>query len=350
MDLYPVIGPLLRLAPPEWAHRASIQALKWGLVGDGAEHDDPVLRIRLWDREFPNPVGLAAGFDKDAEVADLFPGFGFAEVGTVTPQPQAGNPRPRLFRLAEDEAVINRLGFNSEGMLAVRARLECRRGNRILGVNLGCNKDSADAAADYIAGLRTLGPFADYVAINVSSPNTPGLRDLQERNALEALLGRLVNARADMLGPGQTLPLLLKIAPDLGPGELEDVARIATDMELDGLIVGNTTVARPANLRSRHRAELGGLSGAPLFTPSTEALRTVFRLTRGRLPLIGVGGIASGADAYVKIKAGASLVQLYTALIYRGPGLVGRIKARLARDLKRDGFTSVAEAVGVEAG
>lgn len=349
MDIYPLIGPLLRLAPPECAHRASIFALKWGLVGDGREADDPVLRTQAWGLDFPNPVGLAAGFDKNAEVADLFPGFGFAEVGTVTPRPQAGNPRPRLFRLPEDGAVINRLGFNSEGAQAVRARLARRKGGRVLGVNLGRNRDSLDAAADYVAGLRALGPYADYAVINVSSPNTPGLRDLQERAALSALIARLMRARGEMLAAGRTLPLLLKIAPDLMPAQMADIAQVASESGIDGLIVGNTTVARPAGLKSRHRGEAGGLSGRPLFAPSTEVLRAMFRLTKGHMPLIGTGGIASGADAYAKIKAGASLVQLYTALIYQGPGLVGRIKAELAQSLKRDGFTSVAQAVGVEA-
>lgn len=348
MDFYPVMGPLLRLAPPECAHRASIWALKWGLVGGGGT-DDPLLHTRLWDLDFPNPVGLAAGFDKNAEVADLFPGFGFVEVGTVTPKPQGGNPRPRLFRLPEDGAVINRLGFNSEGMLAVRARLERRKGRRVLGVNLGCNRDSPDAAADYVAGLRALGPHADYAVINVSSPNTPGLRDLQERAALTALIARLMETRSEILAPGRTLPLLLKIAPDLGPAQLADLAAVATDSKIDGLIVSNTTVIRPAGLKGRYRNEPGGLSGTPLFAPSTEVLRAMYRLTKGRTPLIGVGGIGSGADAYTKIKAGASLVQLYTALIYQGPGLVGRIKAGLAQALRRDGFASVAQAVGVEA-
>lgn len=349
MDLYPVIGPLLRIAPPEWAHGASICALKCGLIGDQGPADDPALKIRLWERDFPNPVGLAAGFDKNAEVADLFPGFGFAEIGTVTPKPQGGNARPRLFRLPEDGAVINRLGFNSEGMEAVRARLAKRKGRRILGVNLGCNRDSVDAAADYVAGLRLLGPYADYAVINVSSPNTPGLRDLQEREALTALVGALMRARNEIPLAGRTLPLLLKIAPDLSRAQLADIAGVAMDLRVDGLIVGNTTLARPPGLKSRHRGEAGGLSGTPLFAPSTEILRDVFRLTGGRLPLIGVGGIGSAADAYAKIKAGASLVQLYTALIYQGPGLVGRIKAGLAQALKRDGFTSLSQAVGVEA-
>lgn len=347
MNVYSLIGPVLRMTPPEWAHRASIQAIKWGLVPGADEPDDPVLSVRLWGLDFPNPVGLAAGFDKNAEVAELFPGFGFAEIGTVTPKPQPGNPRPRLFRLPEDSAVINRLGFNSEGADVVRARLAARQGTRILGVNLGRNRDSTDAAADYAAVLRALGPFADYAVINVSSPNTPGLRELQERDALAALVAAMMRTRAEAV-TGRHLPLLLKIAPDLSPQQLQDIAEVAVNSGIDGLIVSNTSVERPLSLKSRHRDEPGGLSGAPLFAPSTQVLRAVYRLTQRRIPLIGVGGIASGQDAYTKIRAGASLVQLYTALIYQGPGLVTKIKKDLARSLKRDGFASVAEAVGAD--
>jgi dihydroorotate dehydrogenase len=305
----------------------------------------------VWGLEFPNPIGLSAGFDKDAEAyaALLRLGFGFVEVGSITPQPQAGNPKPRVFRLPEDGAVINRLGFNSAGLAAAVTNLRPRRSERvgIVGINLGKNRDSADAAADYAAGTTALAPLADYLVINVSSPNTPGLRALQGSAALRELLARVQAARRAAV-PDRPPPLLLKIAPDLAAAEARDVAEVALAGGIDGLIVGNTTIARPPDLRSRHAKESGGLSGRPLFALSTELLRQFDRLTEGRLPLIGVGGIASGADAYAKIRAGASLVQLYTALIYHGPGLVGRIKRDLAACLRADGFATVAAAVGAD--
>ncbi len=349
MDFYRLIGPLLRQLPPESAHRATIAALKLGLGPRQSGCDDPILHSRVWGREFPNPVGLAAGFDKHAEVvkAALALGFGFVEVGTVTPKPQPGNPRPRVFRLAEDEAVINRLGFNSAGAAIVGSRLKHRRG--ITGVNIGRNRDSADAAADYAAALGALGDSADYVVVNVSSPNTPALRDLQQREPLRALIKTVLAARAALKAPGGPPPLLLKIAPDLGPGQLEEIAAVAIETGIDGIVATNTTLARPLSLQSGNRREQGGLSGAPLFAPSTEVLRALYRATRGRIPLIGVGGIRSGADAYAKIKAGATLVQLYTALVYRGPALIPRIKSELASCLKRDGFNGLAQAVGIEA-
>jgi dihydroorotate dehydrogenase len=301
--------------------------------------------------EFPNPVGLSAGFDKDAEVyATLLRlGFGFVEVGSITPQPQPGNPKPRVFRLPDNEAVINRLGFNSAGLAAAVTNLRRRRSERvgIVGINIGKNRDSADAAADYAAGTAALAPLADYLVINVSSPNTPGLRALQETTALQALLDRVQAAR-HAAAPERPPPVLLKIAPDLAPGDARELAQVAVAGGIDGLIVGNTTIARPPDLHGRHARQSGGLSGRPLFAPSTELLREIYRLTAGRLPLIGVGGIASGADAYAKIRAGASLVQLYTALIYHGPGLVGRIKHDLAACLRADGFTTVADAVGAD--
>jgi dihydroorotate dehydrogenase len=294
---------------------------------------------------------LSAGFDKDAEIyaALLRLGFGFVEVGSITPQPQAGNPKPRVFRLPEDGAVINRLGFNSAGLAAAVTNLRQRQTRRvgIVGINIGKNRDSADAAADYAAGTAVLAPLADYLVVNVSSPNTPGLRALQETAALRDLLARVQTARAAAV-PHRPPPLLLKIAPDLAPADAGEVAQVALAGGVDGLIIGNTTVSRPASLRSRHATEGGGLSGRPLFSLSTELLRAVYRLTEGRLPLIGVGGIASGADAYAKIRAGASLVQLYTAMIYHGPGLVDRIKRDLAACLRADGFATVAAAVGAD--
>ncbi len=342
----------LRLLPPETAHRLAVRALAAG-IGTGAPARVPdSLRISLFGLDFPNPVGLAAGFDKDAEAVDgaLALGFGFVEVGTVTPRPQAGNPRPRLFRLPEHEALINRMGFNGAGLDAVAARLARRRGREgIVGANIGKNRDSEDAVADYVAGLAALHDRVDYIAVNVSSPNTPGLRGLQGRDALARLVGALMEARARLAPSGaRPVPLLVKVAPDLDAAARADIARVALDSGLDGLIVGNTTVSREG-VSGAHADEAGGLSGRPLFARSTAALADFRRLTEGRLPLIGVGGISSAADAYAKIRAGASLVQLYTALVYRGPGLVGEIVEGLARLLAADGFSRLAEAVGADA-
>ena len=341
-----LVLPLLRCLPPERAHDLTIRALAAGAAPRHATPDDPILAVRLWDREFPNPVGLAAGFDKNAEAPDamLRWGFGFVEIGTVTPRPQDGNPRPRLFRLPRDQAVINRMGFNNQGLDVVGARLARRRRVGTVGVNLGKNRDSADAAADYCRGVAALGPFADYLVINISSPNTPGLRDLQRRSEAAVLIAAVMRARNAL--PGRHPPALLKIAPDLTRQEVEDLAEVALTSAIDGVIVCNTTTARPAELKSADAPEPGGLSGVPLFEPSTRLLAEMYRLTRGTVPLVGVGGIASGADAYAKIRAGASLVQLYTALVYQGPALVGRIKQELAALLRRDGFSSVREAVG----
>lgn len=348
---YRWFASVLRLLPPETAHRLTIRALAADLVAGRAETDDPALETRVWGLPFANPVGLSAGFDKDAEVymPTLRLGFGFVEVGSITPRPQPGNPRPRVFRLTEDRAVINRLGFNSAGLAAAVANLRRRAEGRsgIVGVNLGKNRDSADAGADYAAGAAALAPLADYLVVNVSSPNTPGLRALQEAAALRAVIERVQAARAAAV-PKRPPPLLLKIAPDLTAAEIHNIARVVLDTGVDGLIVGNTTTTRPPGLRGPAAAEAGGLSGRPLFVLSTGVLRDVYRATGGRLPLVGVGGIASGADAYAKIRAGASLVQLYTALIYEGPGLVARIKRDLAARLRADGFASVAAAVGAD--
>jgi len=344
-DFYPLIRPLLFALPPETAHELTLRALEWGLAGAAAAMDPPSLAQTLWGRDFPNPVGLAAGLDKDARVPDalLRLGFGFVEIGTVTPRPQPGNPKPRLFRLVEDEALINRLGFNSGGLGGVVARLGKRQRRGIVGVNLGKNRDSTDAAADYAAGVRRAAPLADYLVVNVSSPNTPGLRDLQAREALDALVAAVLVARHDS---GVAVPLLIKIAPDLGPREAADIAAVALERAVDGIIVANTTIARPGGLKSAAAGEAGGLSGRPLLACSTAVLAEIYRLTEGRIPLVGVGGIASAEDAYAKIRAGASLVQLYTGLVFAGAGLVPRIKQGLADLLRRDGFTTVAEAVG----
>jgi dihydroorotate dehydrogenase len=339
--------PLLKALPPEAAHRAGILALR--LYPAHTPKPDPAsLRVKLWGMNFPNPVGLAAGFDKHAEVPDamLALGFGFVEIGTVTPLPQPGNPKPRMFRLEADRAVINRLGFNSEGLDVVVARLKARRAKPgILGANLGKNRDSQDAIADYVAGVKALAPFVNYLTVNVSSPNTPGLRDMQKKAVLVELIAALKEARAEVTRR-KPPPLLLKIAPDLSPSDRDGIAEAALESAIDGIIVSNTTVARPKNLRGRNAQESGGLSGKPLFAPSTEILAEMRRLTGGRIPLIGVGGIASGADAYAKLRAGASLVQLYTALAYDGVGLVARIKNELADLLKRDGFKRVEDVVG----
>ena len=346
-DYYRLAGPLIRLLPPEMAHRLAVRALAAGLVPAQPEVAHPALAVRLWGLDFPNPVGLAAGFDKDGEVADamLRQGFGFVEAGTVTPRPQPGNPRPRMFRLTQDGAVINRMGFNNQGLEAMAARLAGRRRSGIVGANLGKNKDTEDAAADYAIGAARLAPLADYLVVNVSSPNTPGLRALQGRAPLERLLAR---TRAAMPAAAKRPPLLLKIAPDLTESDMADIAAVAVAGGCDGLIVSNTTVSRPPTLVSPRAGEAGGLSGAPLFDLSTRVLRRMYRLTGGAVPLIGVGGIGSGLDAYVKIRAGASLVQVYSALIYEGLGLVGRINRQLEKLLARDGFATIADAVGVD--
>jgi len=350
VDLTRLALPLLRCLPPETAHGLTLRALARGLVRASAAAPDPLLRTTLWGREFANPIGLAAGFDKNAAVPDamLALGFGFVEIGSVTPLPQRGNPRPRLFRIPEDGAVINRLGFNNDGIATVAARLAARRragAGGIVGANIGKNRDAPDAAADYEAGISAFAPLADYLVVNVSSPNTPGLRDLQRRREITLLLERLLAARR-AAAPERPPPLLVKIAPDLTEEERADLAEVALTSGIDGLIVSNTTVARPPGLRGGNAHEPGGLSGKPLFAPSTALLAEMYRRTRGRVTLIGVGGIASGADAYAKIRAGASLVQLYTGLVYQGPGLVERIKSELAALLRRDGIAALADAVG----
>lgn len=351
MNFYALAQPALRFVSPETAHGLAIAALKAGLVPAAHAADDPVLGVSLWGRDFPNPLGLAAGFDKHAEVLDaLFRmGFGFVEAGSVTPLPQPGNPRPRLFRLEEDEGVINRFGFNSQGLQPFVERLARRRGTGIVGVNLGKNKQTEDAAEDYERGIAATAKLADYLVCNLSSPNTPGLRALQGRSAMRDLVARAITARnAAVPDVGKRPPLLVKIAPDLDDAALEDVSAVARDTGVDGIILGNTTISRPPGLRSAHREEAGGLSGRPLFALSTERLRVFARMLEGRIPLIGCGGVTSGADAYAKIRAGATLVQLYSALVFGGPALVGEIKRDLTARLKADGCRSVSEAVGAD--
>ncbi len=358
MALYPLLRPLLFALEAETAHRLVLHTMAGAahlpgfcpLVRCLYGYQHPALRINLWEREFANPVGLAAGFDKDGLLAEplLALGFGFVEAGTVTPRGQAGNPRPRLFRLREDGALINRMGFNNLGALHMAGRLGRRRSKAPVGINLGKNFDTPldEAVTDYLTCMHAVYAVADYIAVNLSSPNTPGLRALQEKPALKELAGMLSRERDKLHeATGRRPPLLIKIAPDLSEGELADVVEVALDAGIDGLIATNTTTRREA-LSARHRNEEGGLSGSPL---RAEALRTVaalHRLSGGKLTLIGVGGVASAADAYALIQAGASLVQLYSALVYKGPGLVRGIKRGLVKLLERDGFSTIAEAVG----
>jgi dihydroorotate dehydrogenase len=358
LDPYRIAGPILTSLPPETAHRLAIHALRLGLAPADSEPDDPILASALWGLKFANPIGLAAGFDKNAEVVDaaLRIGFGFVEAGTVTPLPQPGNPKPRLFRLPEDRALINRLGFNSGGLARFAGRLARRDragAKGPAGANVGRNKSTDDehAIADFEIGIEALAELADYLVINISSPNTPGLRGLQQRARLQELIGRCLEARdRGMRHAAPAPPLLVKIAPDLEDAEKRDIAVLALETEIAGLIVCNTTIDRPATLKSGLRNEAGGLSGAPLFGQARNFVADMHRMTGGQIPIIGCGGIASGDDAYAMIRAGASLVQLYSALVFEGPGLVRRIKQRLATRLRQDGFTSVAAAIGTDNG
>ncbi|MCI0752465.1 quinone-dependent dihydroorotate dehydrogenase [Teichococcus vastitatis] len=342
--------PLMRGMDPEHAHNLALKALRLGLAGRDRAPDDPLLATEVLGLRFRNPIGLSAGFDKDAvAVRPLMRlGFGFVEPGTTTPRPQAGNPQPRLFRLLEDAAVINRMGMNNEGVAAFVVRLAALRRPlpAVLGANVGINKEGADPEHDYPSLYAAVAPQADYVAINVSSPNTPGLRDLQGEAKLAAILNAVAEVRA--AAPRQP-PVLVKIAPDLAPEAVAPLVETCIGAGIAGLIVSNTTIVRPDTLRSPHRAETGGLSGQPLFGPSTELLRQVYRIARGRLALIGCGGIATPEQAYAKIRAGADLVQLYAGFALAGPALVPQLKQGLAALLKRDGFQHVHQAVGVDA-
>ncbi len=348
---YRLIRPAVFMLDAERAHGLSIRALK---LMPGPQHHSPTgaLQTHVAGLDFPNPVGMAAGYDKDGEVPDalLGLGFGFAEVGSITPLPQPGNPRPRLFRLEEDEAVINRMGFNNRGGEEAAKRLAARRGRGgIVGINIGANKDSADRIADYAHMTTLMAPLADYLAVNISSPNTPGLRALQDESALTGLLDGVLEAReyACAQSGGHRPPVFLKVAPDLEPADVDAIARIAMDKKLGALIVSNTTIARPP-LKSAHASEAGGLSGAPLKGPALERLRDFRKATGGALPLVGVGGIATAEDAWARIRAGASLVQLYSAMVYHGPGIAREIVRGLDELMRRDGFASIAEAVGSE--
>jgi dihydroorotate dehydrogenase len=341
--LYPLVRPLLFRLDAERAHRLTIKALS--AVPGGAEvKADPVLATRLSGIDFPNPVGLAPGYDKNAEVphAMFRLGFGFVEVGTVTPRPQAGNPVPRLFRLVEDRAVINRMGFNNDGVDQVAGRIvRLSPFAGPVGINIGANKDSDDRIADYALMTQRMAPLADYLTVNISSPNTPGLRALQDKGALSALLDAVMEARGT-----STCPIFLKLAPDLTGGDVDDIAQIALDQKLDALIISNTTVERPDTLRSRHAKEAGGLSGAPLRDMALQRLRDFRAATGGNIPLVTAGGIASAEHAYARILAGASLVQIYSAMVYEGPTLARRICHGLRAKLRADGFASITDAVG----
>ena len=355
MDDIPWSQRLLHRLDPEAAHLVALSALKLGLAPMPGPYEDPILATRIWNLDFASPIGLAAGFDKDAEVVDpmLRAGFGFVEAGSVTPKPQPGNPKPRLYRLTEDRAVINRFGFNSQGIDAYAERLRARRrrgGARgIVGANLGKNKETVDGAADYVIGIRAVAGLADYLVCNISSPNTPGLRGMQARAPIEDLLGRVLAARGEATPAGcKPPPLLAKVGPDLDAQQVQDIAEVALATGLDGLIIGNTTIERPSPLASRNAAQAGGLSGAPLLPRANACLADFARATGGRLPIIGCGGVSSGAHAYAKIRSGASLVQLYSALVFYGLPRVNQIKRELAALLRQDGFASIADAVGVD--
>lgn len=346
--IYPLLRPFFFALDAERAHHLSLAMLRL-MPTPAAPPADPALSQKIAGITFPNPVGLAAGYDKDGLVAHKMHGlgFGFAELGTLTPLPQSGNPQPRLFRLVQDRAVINRMGFNNGGQAAAVKRLAARNATTgarpVIGINIGANKDAVDRVADYVAGVRVMAPLADYLTVNISSPNTPGLRALQDRAALDGLLGAVMEARGS-----DKIPIFLKVAPDLEPADVEDIAAASVDHGLDALIISNTTIARPS-LQSSYGAETGGLSGEPLHDMALSRLRDFRRVLGNRLPLIGVGGIATAEQAYARLRAGASLIQLYSALVYEGPMLAKRINAGLKALMARDGFTRIDEVVGIDA-
>lgn len=352
--MYEKLRPLLFKLDPETAHNLTIKALKTGIYPPQHPANDPTLRVQLWEKTFPTPVGLAAGFDKNAEVICpmLDMGFGFVEVGTVTPKPQHGNPRPRIFREPVYEAVINRMGFPNKGMIAFKRNLErffdyTEPRAAVIGVNIGMNKSQTEPAKDYCILVKQLGPLADYLTINISSPNTPGLRDLQKRDPLLNLLGKVKEERNKSCGAAPP-PILLKLAPDLTGGQQEELAAAVMEAQIDGLILTNTTLSRIKGLPHDFAEEKGGLSGKPLRPLSTEIISNFYRLTDGTIPIIGLGGISSAEDAYEKIRAGASLIQLYTALVFHGPNVVTDITNGLKVLLERDGFATIGEAIGAD--
>ena len=356
INLYPLARPILFQIEPEKAHNLTLSLMKRGLIPVCKQANDPMLEQTLWDLKFPNPVGLSAGFDKKAEVisASFNIGFGFVETGTVTPKPQDGNPKPRVFRDPKNEAVINRMGMPGEGMNAYKANLEKflageHRPAGVVGINIGMNKAQTDPVKDYAILIKMLAPMADYLTVNISSPNTPGLRDLQSPEVLKELMTAMREQRAKACKTHPP-PILIKLAPDLSDKQQEELAQTAIEAEIDGLILTNTTTERPEYLNDNFRNEQGGLSGQPLTEKSTQVLHNFYKLTGGKIPLIGVGGVSNGQQAYDKIRAGASLVQLYTALVYKGPKVVGDINAELMDLLKADGFKHISEAVGAAHG
>lgn len=348
--MYSFVRPFLFMMPPELAHRATIEMLHKGQIPCSRQIVDPRLEVKLWGKTFSNPIGMAAGFDKNAKAytALLKLNFGFVEVGTITPKAQPGNPRPRMFRLVEDKAVINRLGFNNEGKDAAHDRLKNRdRSKGIVGINIGKNRDTVEAVEDYLIGLRTFYPIADYITVNISSPNTEGLRALQQRDALRSLVTMLKTEQKQLQAQHHlNVPILVKLAPDLTDAELEQIVDVAMECNVEGLILTNTTIIRPSTLRDKHKSETGGLSGQPLKTKALEVTRKIYRLTNGRLPLIGVGGISSAQDAIERMEAGASLIQLYTGLIYEGPELIPDILNGMLSYLEQQGLQSVTELTG----
>ncbi len=347
--VFELARPLLFALDPEQAHELTLKSLEAGVYPRPSAADDPRLAVAMWDKVFPNPFGIAAGFDKDARVpgAVLGMGFGHAEIGTVTPRPQPGNPKPRIFRLITDKAMINRLGFNNGGHAAALARLQRAPPNGTVGINIGANKDAADRTSDYVAGLNAFYDVASYFTINISSPNTPGLRDLQAPAALDDLVGRVLDARAAKVAAGHpSRPIVVKLAPDIAEADLEPIVGVLVARGVDGIAVSNTTLARGGLTDAARAKEAGGLSGRPLFHRSTVTLARVYRLTGGRIPLIGIGGIDSGTAAIAKLEAGATLLQLYTGLVYEGPGLLARMKSEIVALMQREGLTRVSDLTG----
>lgn len=345
-----ILKPFLFLLDAESAHHLAIQSLKWGVYPRNSYRPDPILNSNLWGLDFPTPIGMAAGFDKNAEVFEalLNLGFGFVETGSVTPLAQPGNEKPRIFRLPKDRGVINRLGFNNYGLASYTHNFKNWRSrgvSGIVGANVGKNKTSEDGIKDFVTCVSALADYASYLVVNVSSPNTPGLRDLQARGDLQKLLDAVMQARSECV---KQPPLLVKMAPDVTDEDMADIADVTKAAKIDGIIVTNTTIDRPASLLSKNKIETGGLSGEPLFDLSTQVLRDMYQKTNGDIPLIGVGGVSNGEQAYAKIKAGASLVQLYSAMIYRGPGIAKAIAGELADFLNQDGYKNISEAVGAD--
>ncbi len=343
--------PVLRVMSPEGAHEATLIALELGLYPRPMEKDEPALQSKVFGLDLPNPIAIAAGFDKDARVAQavLNMGCGFCEVGTLTPKPQKGNPKPRVFRLWQDRGVINRLGFNNGGHEAAYKRLQKHKGKGVVGINIGANKDSSDRSGDYVSGLKTFYDLASYFTVNISSPNTPGLRDLQAPGALDELLGRLMEARGELVAQGApSIPIIIKISPDIAEDDIAPIVGRLVAHKVDGIAVSNTTLSRP-DLTSDSSHEAGGLSGRPLFHRSTVMLARVYMETGGRIPLIGIGGVDRGERAVEKIKAGATLIQLYTGLIYEGVGLISRIKSDLSKECLARGVANYQELIGVKA-